>query len=60
LLGTNAPPGFLDRGDVAPSSKSRKEPAMPDLVRRYENKNQPIVFPKKGLLASTYFNLVHL
>ena len=33
---------------------------MPDLVRRYDNKNQPIVMPKKGLLASTYFNLVHL
>jgi 5-deoxy-glucuronate isomerase len=33
---------------------------MPDLVRRYDNKNQPIVVPKKGVLAGTYFNLVRL
>jgi len=33
---------------------------MPDLVRRYDNKNQPIVLPKKGLLTGTYFNLVRL
>ena len=33
---------------------------MPDLIRRYDNKNQPIILPKKGLLSLTYFNLVHL
>lgn len=33
---------------------------MPDLIRRYDNTNQPIITPGKGVLASTYFNLVHL
>jgi len=33
---------------------------MPDLVRRYDNQNQPIVLPKKGLLTATYFNLLRL
>ncbi len=33
---------------------------MPDLIRRYDNKNKPIIVPKKGLMALTYFNLVHL
>ena len=33
---------------------------MPDLIRRYDNKNQPIITPKTTILASTYFNLVHL
>ena len=33
---------------------------MPDLIRQYDNKNQPIVAPKSGILSSTYFNLVRL
>jgi 5-deoxy-glucuronate isomerase len=33
---------------------------MPDLVRGYDNRNQPIVLPGKGALSSTYFNLVRL
>ncbi len=33
---------------------------MPDLIRSYDNKNQPIILPKKGLLSLSYFNLVHL
>jgi 5-deoxy-glucuronate isomerase len=33
---------------------------MPDLIRRYDNTNRPIVSPKSGVLASTYFNLVRL
>jgi len=33
---------------------------MPDLIRRFENSNQPIIVPGEGLLASTYFNLIRL
>jgi len=33
---------------------------MPDLIRAYDNKNQPIVTPKTGTLCMTYFNLVRL
>ncbi|MFB3817248.1 MAG: 5-deoxy-glucuronate isomerase [Candidatus Methylomirabilales bacterium] len=33
---------------------------MPDLIRRYDNKNHPIVTPRSGVLNSTYFNLVRL
>jgi len=33
---------------------------MPDLIRRYDNKNEPIISPGKGMLALTYFNLVRL
>ncbi len=33
---------------------------MPDLIRRFENKNQPIIVPGAGLLAGTYFNLIRL
>lgn len=33
---------------------------MPDLIRRYDNKNQPIITPKRGVLSLTYFNLVRL
>jgi 5-deoxy-glucuronate isomerase len=33
---------------------------MPDLIRRYDNKNQPIITPKTTILSSTYFNLFHL
>jgi 5-deoxy-glucuronate isomerase len=33
---------------------------MPDLIRTYDNKNQPIILPKGGPLSSTYFNLVRL
>ena len=33
---------------------------MPDLIRQYDNKNQPIITPKTGILSSTYFNLVRL
>jgi 5-deoxy-glucuronate isomerase len=33
---------------------------MPDLIRRYDNKNQPIITPKTTILSSTYFNLVRL
>jgi 5-deoxy-glucuronate isomerase len=33
---------------------------MPDLIRQFDNKNQPIVAPKAGLLSSTYFNLIRL
>jgi 5-deoxy-glucuronate isomerase len=33
---------------------------MPDLIRTYDNKNHPIILPKKGILSSTYFNLVRL
>ena len=33
---------------------------MPDLIRRYDNKNQPIITSGKTILALTYFNLVHL
>jgi 5-deoxy-glucuronate isomerase len=33
---------------------------MPDLIRRYDNKNQPIITPKTTILSSTYFNVVHL
>ncbi len=33
---------------------------MPALVRRYDNRNQPIVTEKTGTLSLTYFNLVRL
>ena len=33
---------------------------MPDLIRRYDNKNQPIITPATTILSSTYFNLVRL
>jgi len=33
---------------------------MPDLIRHYDNKNQPIISPGAGVLASTYFNLLRL
>jgi 5-deoxy-glucuronate isomerase len=33
---------------------------MPDLIRQYDNKNQPIITPRTGILSSTYFNLVRL
>ena len=33
---------------------------MPDLIRAYDNQNQPIVTPKTGTLRMTYFNLVRL
>lgn len=33
---------------------------MPDLIRRYDNKNQPIITSKTTILSSTYFNLVRL
>jgi 5-deoxy-glucuronate isomerase len=33
---------------------------MPDLIRRFDNKNQPIIAPGKGILTRTYFNLIHL
>ncbi len=33
---------------------------MPDLIRAYDNKSQPIVTPKTGTLRMTYFNLVRL
>jgi 5-deoxy-glucuronate isomerase len=33
---------------------------MPDLIRQYDNKNQPIITPKTTILSSLYFNLVHL
>ncbi len=33
---------------------------MPDLIRRFDNKNQPIIVPGTGVLRTTYFNLVHL
>ena len=33
---------------------------MPDLIRRYDNKNQPIITPETTILSSTYFNLVRL
>jgi 5-deoxy-glucuronate isomerase len=33
---------------------------MPDLIRRYDNRNQPIITPKTTILSSTYFNLVRL
>jgi 5-deoxy-glucuronate isomerase len=33
---------------------------MPDLIHQYDNKNQPIITPKTGILSSTYFNLVRL
>jgi 5-deoxy-glucuronate isomerase len=33
---------------------------MPDLLRRRDNGNEPIVTPASGVLASTYFNLVRL
>ena len=33
---------------------------MPDLIRQYNNKNQPIITPATTILSSTYFNLVRL
>ena len=33
---------------------------MPDLIRQYDNKNQPIITPATTILSSTYFNLVRL
>jgi 5-deoxy-glucuronate isomerase len=33
---------------------------MPDLIRQFDNRNQPIIVPKKGILSSMYFNLVRL
>ena len=33
---------------------------MPELIRSYDNGNQPIVSPKTGTLSMTYFNLVRL
>jgi 5-deoxy-glucuronate isomerase len=33
---------------------------MPELIRAYDNQNQPIVTPKTGTLRMTYFNLVRL
>jgi 5-deoxy-glucuronate isomerase len=33
---------------------------MPDLIRRTDNRNLPIVEPKRGVLASIYFNLIRL
>jgi len=33
---------------------------MPDLIRQFDNSNQPIIVPNKGTLSSTYFNLVRL
>lgn len=33
---------------------------MPDLIHQFDNANQPIIVPKKGILSSTYFNLVRL
>ena len=33
---------------------------MPDLIRQFDNSNQPIIVPRKGILSSTYFNLVRL
>ncbi len=33
---------------------------MPDLIRRSDNKNQPIITPGRGPLRLTYFNLVRL
>ena len=33
---------------------------MPDLIRQYDNKNQPIITPETAILSSTYFNLLRL
>jgi 5-deoxy-glucuronate isomerase len=33
---------------------------MPELIRAYDNRNQPVVTPKTGTLRRTYFNLVRL
>jgi 5-deoxy-glucuronate isomerase len=33
---------------------------MPDLIRQYDNKNQPIIAPRVGPLSLTYFNLLRL
>jgi 5-deoxy-glucuronate isomerase len=33
---------------------------MPDVIRRYENRNQPIIRPGSGVLSLAYFNLVRL
>jgi 5-deoxy-glucuronate isomerase len=33
---------------------------MPELIRQFDNRNQPIITPKIGTLSSTYFNLVRL
>jgi 5-deoxy-glucuronate isomerase len=33
---------------------------MPDLIRQFDNSNQPIIVPKKGILSLTYFNVVRL
>ncbi len=33
---------------------------MPNLIRQFDNGNQPVIVPKKGILSSTYFNLVRL
>ena len=33
---------------------------MPALIRRYENRNQPIITEKTGVLSLTYFNLIRL
>jgi 5-deoxy-glucuronate isomerase len=33
---------------------------MPDLIRQYDNKNQPIITPATTILSSTFFNLVRL
>ena len=33
---------------------------MPELIRNFDNRNQPIVDGKKGILSLTYFNLLRL
>ncbi len=33
---------------------------MPELIRQFDNRNQPIITQKIGTLSSTYFNLVRL
>jgi 5-deoxy-glucuronate isomerase len=33
---------------------------MPDLIRCYDNQNQPIVDERSGVLSLCYFNIVHL
>lgn len=33
---------------------------MPALIRRYDNRNRPIVTEKTGILSLTYFNLIRL
>jgi len=33
---------------------------MSDLIRQFDNRNQPIIAPNMGILSATYFNLVRL